>query len=242
MTHIDYEYSDDPAALEDYSGGCLPFAALPPLAVIVTGVIMYFLLTSFEIFSLDAAAQENISIQELNDEQGAPVSIGNTQSSKQIAALFTPEVQRWEAEIVEWSHEWGLDPNLVATVMQIESCGDPRAVSGAGAMGLFQVMPLHFQGGEDPYKPGTNAYRGLSYLRNALDARGGDIKLAFAGYNGGITGAKRPESAWPAETIRYVYWGTGIYSDAKGGRSQSERLNEWLGRGGASLCVQAAGR
>jgi soluble lytic murein transglycosylase-like protein len=242
MTHFDYEYYDEPAALDDYSGGCLPFAALPPLAVIVTGVIMYFFLTSFEFFSLEAAVQENISIQELNDEQGAPVSIGNTQSSKQIAALFTPEVQRWEAEIVEWSNEWGLDPNLVATVMQIESCGDPRAVSGAGAMGLFQVMPFHFDGIEDPYRPGTNAYRGLAYLRSALDARGGDVRLAFAGYNGGITGAKRPESAWPAETIRYVYWGTGIYADAKSGHSQSERLNEWLGRGGASLCTQAASR
>jgi len=242
MAYIDYEYYDDPSALDDYSGGCLPFAILPPLAVIVMGVIMYFFLTSFEFFSLEAAAQENISIQELNEEQGEPVSIGNSQSSKKIATLFTPEVQRWEDEIVEWSDEWGLDPNLVATVMQIESCGDPRAVSSAGAMGLFQVMPFHFQGSEDPYKPGTNAYRGLAYLKNALNARGGSIKLALAGYNGGITGAKRPESAWSNEMIRYVYWGTGIYSDAKEGHSQSERLNEWLGRGGASLCKQAAGR
>lgn len=240
MAYVDYEYYDDPAALDEYSGGCLPFAALPPVAVVILGLIMYFFLTSFEIFSVEAAAQENITIQDLNSGQEAPVSIGNTQSSKKIAALFTPEVQRWEKEIVTWSTEWGLDPNLVATVMQIESCGNPKAVSVAGAMGLFQVMPYHFDGAEDPYKPGTNAYRGLAYLRSALDARGGDIKLALAGYNGGITGAKRPESAWSSEMIRYVYWGTGIYTDARKGKDNSERLDEWLGRGGTSLCVQAA--
>lgn len=242
MAHSDYDFYDHPAALGEYSGGCLPFAALPPLAVLVLGVIMYFFLTSFEIFSAEAIAQENISIQELNNDQDVAINIGNTQSSKNIASLFTPEVHRWEDEIIAWSTEWGLDPNFVATVMQIESCGDPGAVSHAGAMGLFQVMPFHFSGSEDPYKPGTNAYRGLAYLRNALDERGGDIRLAFAGYNGGITGAKRPESAWSAEMIRYVYWGTGIYADAKQGLAQSERLDEWLGRGGASLCTQAASR
>lgn len=242
MAYVDYDYYDDPAALEEYPGGCLPFAVLPPVAVIILGMIMYLFLTNFEIFSAEAARQENISIMDLNSEQEEPIYIGNTQSSKQIAALFTPEVQRWEKEIVSWSNAWGLDPNLVATVMQIESCGDPKAVSGAGAMGLFQVMPFHFNGTEDPYKPGTNAYRGLAFLRKTLDTRGGDSRLALAGYNGGIAGTQGPENTWPSETIRYVYWGTGIYADAANGKGQSDRLNEWLGRGGASLCAQAANR
>jgi soluble lytic murein transglycosylase-like protein len=242
MAHAHYEYDHDPAALDNLSGGCLPFAALPPLVVVVLGMMMYFFLTSFEIFSPEAARQENFSIQDLNENQEVPVSIGSSQSSKKIAALFTPEIQRWEPEIVEWSREWGLDPNLVATVMQIESCGDPRAVSGAGAMGLFQVMPFHFQGGEDPYKPGINATRGLSYLKSALDARGGDIKLGLAGYNSGINGAKRPESAWPSETLRYVYFGMGIYKDAKDGVVKSARLDEWFVRWGKNLCIQAASR
>jgi soluble lytic murein transglycosylase-like protein len=157
-----------------------------------------------------------------------------------IAPLFTAEVQYWDTKIAKWSQEMGLDPNLVATVMQIESCGHPKAQSSAGAMGLFQVMPFHFQDGEDPFKPNINARRGLAYLKNALESRGGDPRLGFAGYNAGINGAKKPENAWPAETLRYVYWGTGIYADAKHGKSKSARLNEWLAAGGASLCRQAA--
>jgi hypothetical protein len=159
-----------------------------------------------------------------------------------IAPLFTPEVQYWSGSIVQWSKQTGIDANLIATVMQIESCGDPFAKSGAGAMGLFQVMPYHFESGEDPYKPSTNALHGLDYLNRALAARDGIIRLGLAGYNGGITGAKRPESQWANETQRYVYWGTEIYKDAGNGQATSQRLDEWLARGGASLCKQAAQR
>ncbi|MBI3361154.1 MAG: hypothetical protein HY023_08590, partial [Chloroflexi bacterium] len=41
-----------------------------------------------------------------------------------LSPLFTPEVRHWEKDIVKWSAAYGIDPNLVATVMQIESCGN----------------------------------------------------------------------------------------------------------------------
>jgi len=160
------------------------------------------------------------------------------ESQSNLAPLFTPEVMYWEENIIVWAREWDLDPNLVATVMQIESCGNPQALSRSGAMGLFQVMPYHFSGEELPYKPNVNAKRGLSYLRKALDEHN-SVRLAFAGYNGGIGIAGKSEYYWKDETIRYVYWGTGIYNDAQHGRSNSSRLEEWLSYGGASLCAQA---
>ena len=128
---------------------------------------------------------------------------------------------RWEDQIVEWAADHKLDPNLVATVMQIESCGDPGALSPAGAMGLFQVMPYHFAEGEDSYEPATNARRGLGYLAQSLAAFNGDPAMAMAGYNGGIAGAGRPRSQWAQETVDYYYWGENIYADAAAGRSQS---------------------
>jgi len=158
-----------------------------------------------------------------------------------LAPLFTPEVQRWSARIQAWARAYGLDPNLIATVMQIESCGDPQARSASGALGLFQVMPFHFGAGEDPLDPETNARAGLSYLAEALRKADGDLAQALAGYNGGHTVIGRPER-WTAETRRYVYWGTGIYEDARRGAAQSERLQEWLAAGGRSLCEQAARR
>ena len=34
-----------------------------------------------------------------------------------ISDLFTPEIQYWEEDILAWGEEYGLDPNLIATVM-----------------------------------------------------------------------------------------------------------------------------
>lgn len=137
-----------------------------------------------------------------------------------LAPLFTPEVQRWSAQILAWAQAYHLDPNLIATVMQIESCGDPLARSASGALGLFQVMPFHFGARENPMDPETNARVGLSYLAEALRRANGDVAQALAGYNGGLSVIGRPER-WTAETRRYVYWGLGIYEDARRGATQS---------------------
>lgn len=161
-------------------------------------------------------------------------------SESAISPVFTAEVRYWADRIVEWSAARGLDPNLAATVMQIESCGDPGAVSRSGAQGLFQVMPFHFGAGEDMQDPQTNASRGLDYLSLGLERAGGQVGLALAGYNGGHSRIGQDASLWPAETRGYFYWGTGIYTDASSGEAESPRLKEWLEAGGASLCTQAS--
>lgn len=166
------------------------------------------------------------------------INTGAAKTSSQINQLFSDEVRYWETDILRWAEKWGLDPNLVATVMQIESCGDPGALSRSGAMGLFQVMPYHFNDSDSPYNPETNALRGMAYLRQAMDTYQ-SIRLSFASYNGGISTAAKPERNWPQETIRYVYWGTNIYQDAIGGKKSSATLDEWMASGGASLCAQA---
>jgi soluble lytic murein transglycosylase-like protein len=168
------------------------------------------------------------------------ISSGN--ANGQIAPLFTPEIQYWAASLRLWAEEHGLDPNLAATVMQIESCGHPEIRSNAGATGLFQVMPFHFTALEIMTNPDTNALRGLDYLRRSLEYAKGDARLAFAGYNGGIGVIDSPEADWANETQRYVYWASGIYADASQNLSQSARLAEWLTAGGASLCAKARSR
>lgn len=162
--------------------------------------------------------------------------------SAQLSAVFTPEVRHWEPQIVQWAETYGLDPNLVAIIMQIESCGDPQAVSVAGAQGLFQVMPFHFAAGENALDPETNAHRGLSYFVERLNQTNGDVGRAFAGYNGGHVAAAGSWDDWVNETQRYFVWSTGIYSDIQGGQAQSTTIQEWLQAGGASLCRQAASR
>ena len=162
--------------------------------------------------------------------------------STRISPIFTREVQHWSADIVRWANAALLDPNLVAVIMQIESCGDPSARSSAGAMGLFQVMPFHFQLGENPYNPETNALRGLNYLTRSLQSANGNARLALAGYNGGIGVIARNEWTWHAQTKRYVYYGAPIYEDARNGATSSPMLDEWYRRYGAGLCRDASQR
>ncbi len=204
------------AAPSQIGGGCSAFL-IPPFTVLSMSLLIFSMLSSV----------------------ARPQSSPAPASTTQLAPLFTPEVQFWAADIHRWAGEWALPPNLVATVMQIESCGNPRAVSPADARGLFQVMPYHFAPGEDPFNPDTNARRGLAYLRRALDEFDSDVRLALAAYNGGLQGAQRAEASWADETRRYVIWGTGIWEDAQAGRAHSATLNEWLAHGGASLCRQA---
>ncbi len=158
--------------------------------------------------------------------------------SGRIAPFFTPEVRHWEGDILRWAAAYHLDPNLIATVMQIESCGNPRAVSSAGARGLFQVMPFHFAAGENPFDPETNARRGLGYLQAALQRSGGNVRLALAGYNGGLGVIGLPENLWPAETRLYVRLGWPIYQDARAGRRQSPTLSRFF-HAGRGMCAAA---
>ncbi|MFT8506841.1 lytic transglycosylase domain-containing protein [Acetobacter sp.] len=100
----------------------------------------------------------------------------------------------------------------VRAVLHAESAGDPHAVSGAGAMGLMQLMPGTWKDlrrtlnlGADPFDPHDNIVAGAAYLRWLLD-RYGDAGF-LAAYNAGpgryddhlTTG--RP---LPAETVSYV--------------------------------------
>jgi hypothetical protein len=206
--------------------GCLSGLALPPMVAMVVGV-------SFLVFLSRFSPESKTGV--MNADTGSPTS---GEQSTRLSPIFTPEIQHWEPQIVRWAADYNLDPNLVATVMQIESCGNPDARSSAGAMGLFQVMPFHFGAREDPYDPDTNARRGMSYLQRSLIAAEGNPGLALAGYNGGISVISKPQSQWANETQRYLYWGSGIYSDAVNGAAESPRLNEWLSRA-SGLCKRA---
>jgi hypothetical protein len=157
----------------------------------------------------------------------------------EISPIFTPEVQHWKDSMLVWSTTYRVKPNLIATLVQIESCGNPQAVSGANAQGLFQVLPGNFQAGDNPFDVETNARVGLTYFAQMLAAANGDVGMAFAAYNGGPSVFYSSPTEWPKETQSYQYWGSGIVEETEMGLDQSPTLQEWLDSGGASLCTQA---
>lgn len=211
-------------------------------------VVLAMLLSAFSLLwiaNLQPGTQSletiNIDGLEMNGNELNQEVKGTAGERNTLSPVFTQEVQHWTDDIQKWSSSFSLDPNLVAVVMQIESCGHPDIQSPAGALGLFQVMPFHFHEDDEALDPSTNAKRGLTYLRGALEISDGDLASALAGYNGGHALIEWAPELWPDETKRYVYWGTGILEDINAGFDQSPRLKEWLSSGGASLCAQAKG-
>jgi soluble lytic murein transglycosylase-like protein len=230
------------AAASDNGSGCYSFYILAPLATLVIAGFLVFI----SLKSPLAPAAVPVDNAAAPNPAGVVTPIWSSANASTTASglspIFTKEIQHWGSEIIRWANAAAVDPNLAATVMQIESCGDPRATSRSGAMGLFQVMPFHFRFGENPYHPDTNALRGLNYLARSLTTGSGDPRLALAGYNGGIGVIARSEWAWPSETKRYVLYGAPIYEDAHSGAISSASLTEWYQKYGASLCRQAAQR
>lgn len=159
-----------------------------------------------------------------------------------LAEFYSREVLRWREQINDWAGTYTVNPNVVAIVMQIESCGNPQAISPAGALGLMQVMPFHFENGENMLNPDVNVGRGLMVFKECLTQFAGyDIGLALACYNGGPSVTQRDYETWAAETQAYYRWATGLWGDVRSGDDESATLQEWLAAGGSRLCTSAAG-
>ena len=212
------------------------------ILLFVTAAVIAFSLLVLPNMLQGKAAETAVTTSTESDTRTSPVTLSTTGSGGSISPVFSPEVQHWAPQISQWAAAYNLDPNIVATIMQIESCGDPQAASGAGAQGLFQVMPFHFTTGEDMLDPDTNAARGMAYYAERLQQTAGNVGQAFAGYNGGHVAAGTTWDNWANETQRYFTWSTGIYEEAASGMTESPTLQQWMAAGGASLCNQAATR
>lgn len=95
-----------------------------------------------------------------------------------------------------------LPPELVLSVIQVESNFDRFAISEAGARGLMQVMPFWLKelGRPDAnlFDAQTNLRFGCTILRYYLDMEKGDTVKALARYNGSRGSLRYPNLVFAA--------------------------------------------
>ncbi|HEX7709084.1 MAG TPA: lytic transglycosylase domain-containing protein [Thermoanaerobaculia bacterium] len=122
------------------------------------------------------------------------------------AEFFATEIPFGQL-IHEKSEKYGVDPALVAAVIEQESRFKPRAVSPVGARGLMQLMPRtgRWMGARNLYDPQENIDAGVKYIKY-LDKRfKGDLTLTLAAYNAGEGNVERYRGVPPfRETRQYV--------------------------------------
>ena len=128
----------------------------------------------------------------------------------------------------------GLDPQLVLSVIDIESNFDRYALSHAGAQGLMQVMPfwkeVYGNVEDDLFNPLVSLRYGCTILRHYLD-KYPNATQALAAYNGSLGRDiypnkvfKRLASQWQFKEDKYSRrYGERTYISATG--SISDRLN-----------------
>jgi hypothetical protein len=114
--------------------------------------------------------------------------------------------QDFESIVRQAGQKYGVDPFLIKAVMQVESSGNPMAVSKAGAQGLMQIMPKTAAelGVKNPFDPAENVMGGTLYLRRLLDRYHGNVKLTLAAYNWGMGNLENRPEAMPKETKQYI--------------------------------------
>ena len=118
----------------------------------------------------------------------------------------------WQSFIDEAASRFSVPASWIRAVIQIESKGNPKALSPKGAVGLMQLMPNTYAElrirhglGADPTDPHDNIVAGTAYLRDMRERFG--TEGFIAAYNAGpqryedhlATGRPLPD-----ETLTYV--------------------------------------
>lgn len=113
---------------------------------------------------------------------------------------------------------YGVDAQLITSVIAVESNFDPKAVSRKNARGLMQLLPETAArlGVKDVFDPKENIEAGTRYLKELLQLYKNNLVLTLAAYNAGPDRVQQYGNVPPyPETISYVRRVKRTYENSK---------------------------
>ena len=105
--------------------------------------------------------------------QARPGLRKTTATPQILSPIWDATIRQWSMHIGAIANEYGLDPDLIAAVINEESHGDYQVVSYMGAVGLMGVMPagpgLEWRPSAEALKrPSTNLRWGAAILTEII--------------------------------------------------------------------------
>lgn len=147
--------------------------------------------------SIKEKSAETIEIK--NDEKDI--------SALQPSNASLSRLEKFDDLIEKASQEFGIDKNVIKSIIMAESAANHKAVSSAKAKGLMQLMDstASDMGVRNSFDPAQNIQGGTKYFANMLRQYNGDLKLALAAYNAGPRNVEKYNGVPPFnETKNYI--------------------------------------
>ncbi len=125
--------------------------------------------------------------------------------SKQVKVA--PAKEAISTIVSEAASKFGVDKNLIESIIKNESSGNQYAVSPVGAKGLMQLMDSTAKelGVTNPFDARENIMGGTKYIKQMLSKFNNSEPLALAAYNAGPSNVEKYGGIPPfQETQKYV--------------------------------------
>jgi hypothetical protein len=114
----------------------------------------------------------------------------------------------------------GIDPAILAGLLEVESGFIPNRVSSAGARGIAQIVPKYHPG-VNPDDPIASIKYAARHIAETQRQFGGDMRLALLAYNGGTPTIAKYRGPIPGSRENQQYYGKVMKAAAKYGYGQA---------------------
>jgi Rod binding domain-containing protein len=138
----------------------------------------------------------------------------------------TNRLNQYNNIINDASRTYGVDKNLIKSVILTESAANEKAVSSAKAKGLMQLIDstASDMGVNNVWNPKDNIFGGTKYLSEMLRKYNGNLNLALASYNAGPENVQKYGGVPPFdETQNYIKRVIGYFNHLNGEDYGNER-------------------
>lgn len=120
-------------------------------------------------------------------------SVSNTAAADRTTSADSMKTTKYDSIFKKAAEKYNVSESLLKGIARAESNFNAKSVSGAGAMGVMQLMPTTAKGlgVTDPYDPEQNIMGGAKCISQKLKEFHGDERMALAAYNAGSGAVKR---------------------------------------------------